>query len=303
MRPTGIRLSLRQRRWLVAYGFLALPLLFFLLIRIGPALFAFVVSAHRWDPLAERHPFVGLGNYQALLTDETFHRALTNTWIYVLIGVPISLVLGLAVALGLNQVKRFRGIYRVLYFVPYVTSLAAVSWVWRWMYSSPTGLFNDVLQGLGLPAQHFLGDPEQAIYAIIATNVWYTLGFQVLISLTGLQTIPEVYYEAAAMDGAGRWQRLRHITFPLLNPTLIFLLVLGVISSLQVFTQVQNMSDQGRGGPLDSTISLVLYTYSRGFSSLPAELGYASAIVVVLFVMVLAVTIVQLRLLQRRVEY
>lgn len=298
-----MRLSLRRRQWLWAYAFLLIPMVFFLAIRIAPTLYAFNVSFHEWDPISPTHPFVGLDNYRSLLHDDVFRKALINTWVYVLVGVPVGLVLSLIVALGLHRITRFRGLFRMLYFVPYVTSLVAVSWVWRWLYSSPNGFFNDLLGKFGIPAQKFLDSPSQAIFAIIAVNVWVGLGFQVIIWLAGLQAIPDVYYEAAAIDGASAWQRFRFVTLPLLNPTLVFLLIIGVISSLQVFTQVQNMSGQGRGGPLNSTISLVLYTYIKGFGSLPSELGYASAVVVVLFVMILAITVIQLRVLQRRYEY
>lgn len=295
-------LSLERRRWLWAYAFLAVPLLFFLVIRIAPTLYAFNVSLHNWDPIAEQQPFVGAKNFQRLGTDKLFWRALRNTVSYVVFSVPISLVLSLAIALGLQRLTRFVGFYRLLYFIPYITSLVAVSWVWRWMYT-PNGIFNNVLSAIGVGRQGFLSSATQSLPSIVAMTVWQGLGFQIVIFLAGLEGIPDVYYEAAELDGATGWQRFRFVTVPLLNPTIVFLTVVGVISSLQVFTQIRNMSPQGQGGPLDSTLSLVLYVYRLAFDSLPSKMGYGSAITVVLFLLILLVTLIQLKVLTRRYEY
>jgi len=163
----------------------------------------------------------------------------------------------------------------------------------------PNSLFNDVLGWFGLPQTNFLGNPSTAIYAIIATTVWHGLGFQVVIFLAGLESIPGDYLDAAAVDGASGWQRFWGVTLPLLNPTIVFLVVTGVISNLQVFTQIRSMSSGGTGGPLNSTISVVLYVYQKAFQSLPSEMGYAAAMMVVLFVIILLITIFQLKVLSR----
>jgi multiple sugar transport system permease protein len=293
-----MRLTLERRKWIWAYVFLAVPLIFFLSIRIGPTLYAFWMSLHQWDPIALDRPYIGLENYRELAGDEVFWKALRNTWVYVLVGVPAGLVISLLVALGLQRLIRFVGAYRVLYFLPYITSLVAVGWVWRWMYM-PNGLFNDVLSTLGLPQSTFLGSPDTAIYSIIATTVWHGLGFQVVIFLAGLESIPGDYLDAAAVDGASGWQRFWGVTLPLLNPTIVFLVVTGVISNLQVFTQIRAMSSGGTGGPLNSTMSVVLYVYQKAFQSLPSEMGYAAAMMVVLFTMILLITILQLKVLSR----
>lgn len=295
-------LSLERRRWLWAYAFMAAPVLFFLVIRIAPTLYAFNVSLHNWDPIAERQPFVGTKNFERLWTDKLFWRALRNTVSYVVFSVPIGLTLSLLVALGLQRLTRFVGFYRLLYFIPYITSLVAVSWVWRWMYT-PNGIFNNILSAIGVGRQGFLSSTTQSLPAIVAMTVWQGLGFQIVIFLAGLEGIPDVYYEAAELDGATEWQRFRFVTVPLLNPTIVFLAVVGVISSLQVFTQIRNMSPQGQGGPLDSTLSLVLYVYRLAFDSLPSKMGYGSAITVVLFLLILLVTLIQLKVLTRRYEY
>ena len=166
----------RAPRWIWAYLFLAVPLVFFLAIRIGPDALCLWMSLHEWDPIALDRPFIGLENFRELADDDTFWKSLRNTWIYVLVGVPSGLVISLLVALGLQRLTRFVGAYRVLYFLPYITSLVAVGWVWRWMYM-PNGLFNDIL-GLGLPTSKFLGSPDTAIYSIIVTTVWHGLDFR-----------------------------------------------------------------------------------------------------------------------------
>ncbi len=294
-------MTLEQRRWLWAYAFIAIPLIFFLAIRIGPALYAVWVSLHQWDPIALQRPFIGLDNYRTMAHDEVFWKAFRNTWIYVLVGVPVSLAVSLVIALGLQQLTRYVGFYRAMYFVPYVTSLVAVGWVWRWMYM-PNGFFNDLAGKVGLGPFTFLSHPDTAIYAIIVTTIWQGLGFQIVIFLAGLESIPATYLEAAAVDGASPWQQFRHVTFPLLNPTLVFLTVTGVISNLQVFTQVRAMSSAGTGGPLNSTISVVLYVYQQAFQSMPSKMGYASAMTVVLFTVILVITLLQLRFFSRDVN-
>ncbi|MGC4191938.1 MAG: sugar ABC transporter permease [Thermomicrobiales bacterium] len=291
-----MRLTLERRRWLWAYAFIAIPLVFFLAIRIAPLVYAFWVSLHQWDPIAIDRPFIGTENYQHLWSDKVFWHAFRNTWTYVLLGVPTSLVLSLSIALGLQRLIRFVGFYRILYFIPYVTSLVAVGWVWRWMYM-PNGLFNGILAKVDLGPIKFLGSPDTALFSILAMTIWQGLGFQVIIFLAGLESVPAMYLEAAAVDGASGWQRFRDITFPLLNPTLVFLLVTGVIDYLQVFTQIRTMAPSG--GPLNSTISLVLYVYQQAFQQLPSKMGYASAITFVLFAIILLITLAQLKLFSR----
>jgi len=293
-----VHLTLERRRWIWAYTFILIPLLFFLAIRIGPAIYAFWVSLHKWDPIAIDRPFVGLDNFRKMKDDDVFWKSMRNTWLYVILGMPSSLVISLAVALGLQKLTRYVGFYRVLYFVPYVTSLVAVGWVWRWMYM-PNGLFNDVLGWFGIGPSKFLGSPDTALMSILVLTIWQGLGFQIIIFLAGLESIPIVYHEAAEIDGASGWQRFTGITIPLLNPTLVFLIVTGVINYLQVFTQIRAMSSAGTGGPLNSTISIVLYVYQQAFQQLPAKMGYASAMTVVLFLMILAITILQLKVLSR----
>jgi multiple sugar transport system permease protein len=295
-------MSLSRKRALSAYLLLLAPLAFFVLIRILPTLSALQVAFYQWDMLSDERPFVGLDNFQRLAGDAMFRAALGNTLKYVGLGVPIGLVLALAMALALARVRRLAGLFRTVYFIPFITSLVAAGWVWRWLYQPQRGSINELLGLVGIPSQPFLQSTSQALPSIVVVNVWHDLGFQIVIFLAGLHAIPDIYYEAARLDGAGRWALFRNITLPLLNPTIVFLAVTSAISSLQVFSQVQNMSSQGTGGPLNSTLSLVLYVYQKAFGG-AYQMGYASAMTVVLFVLILTVTVVQLRVLTRRYEY
>ncbi|MCW5881864.1 MAG: sugar ABC transporter permease [Anaerolineae bacterium] len=299
-------MSLRQRRILWAYAFLFVPLLFFLVIRIYPTLSAFNISLHTWNPLSDQRPFVGLANYQKLwqemLTPTSVTRkAFENTLKYVLIGVPLQLALGLGFALLLNSIYRLVSVFRMIYFIPFVTSAVAVAWVWRWLYQPDFGAINLLLSAFHLPTQRFLFDPSQSLLSIVAVVVWQGLGFTIIIFLAGLQQIPDVYYDAARVDGAGRWPLFRHITLPLLNSTIVYLAVLQTIAFLRMFTEVLNMTRQGDGGPLNTTTTVVLRIYREGFGSL--NMGYASALSVALFIIILAITVIQLRFLQRRFDY
>lgn len=296
-----MRLTLAQRRALWAYLALSVPLLFFLFLRLGPAGYALHVGFFEWDILSPNRPFVGLDNYRKLFADPVFRQSLWNTIVYVVVGVPAQLIVGIGVALLIQRANRFAGLFRMIYFIPFVTSTVAVAWVWRWMLMKNTGVINQILGFFGIPDQPFLGSPSQAIYMIIAAAVWQGLGFQMVIFLAGLEAIPEQFYEAARIDGATPWRLFRHITLPLLNPTIVFSAIIGSIRYLQLFTEVLNMSDQGRGGPLNSTKSLVLFIYQEAFQRF--HMGYASAATVVLFALILAMTVLQMRVIRKEVSY
>ncbi|WP_426445905.1 carbohydrate ABC transporter permease [Paenibacillus sp. S-38] len=289
-------LSVKGQRYFFIYSCLLLPLLFFASVRILPILYSFHVSFREWDLLSEVKPFVGLGNYAALLQDEIFLQSLRNTLIYVAVGVPGQLLAGLIVALLLHRIGRLKGFYRTVYFIPYVTSVVAAGWVFRWILMK-NGIANGMLLGLGLEPQLFLGSPSQAIYLVIAAMIWQGVGFQMLIFLTGLENIPRLYYDAASIDGAGSWRRFLHITLPLLNPVMVFSVVIGSIGFLQSFSEVLNMTG---GGPLNSTVSLVLHIYNLAFKHF--KMGEAAAATVVLFAMILALSLLQLKVLNKRAD-
>jgi len=301
-----LKLTLRRRQVLWAYAFLAVSLVFFVVIRWYPTILAFNISFRDWNVFQNSGPWIGLQNYQDIWEDlfkqrSAVRAAFFNTFRYVIIGVPLQLVFGLMVAMLLNTVVRAAGFFRAAYFIPYVTSLVAVAFVWNWLYAPQTGLINQILLTLGLPMQGFTKSPQQALYSITAVAIWASLGFTIIIFLAGLQQIPDIYYEAAQIDGAGRWQMFWRITLPLLNPVIVYLSVLQTISFLRMFDLVRNMSDQGQGGPLNSSTTVVLEVYKEGFGSY--NMGYAAALTVLLFFVILLITIFQLRVLQRRVEY
>ena len=294
-------MGLGTRRALWAYTFLLVPLLFFLTIRLAPAFSALYISLHEWNIISPSKPFVGLQNFRLLARDPSFGRAAVNTLRYVLVGIPAQIALGLVLALALQRINRFRGLFRALYFMPFVTPIVAAAWVWQWMYSQNFGPLNGLLAELRLPLQPFLRSPAQSLYAVTAMTVWQFLGFQVVIFLAGLEAIPRVYYEAAAVDGASGWRLFRHMTVPLLNPTLVFSAVYGTIVYLQLFTQVLNMTFGDQGGPLASTLTMVLYVYQLGFQRF--KMGEAAAATAVLFAVILVITLLQMRVLSKPVEY
>jgi len=269
------RLSVRQKQSFWAWTFLAVPIVFFVTIRFYPTFNAIYISLTDWNLLGEKN-FIGLANYAELLTDEDFWQVFFNTFEYLIIGLPISLILSFIVAYYLDQVRFMHGLLRGLYFIPYLTTAAAMAWVWRWFYQPvPIGTFNQFLTMFGLPQQPFLRSMSQALPAVLAPAIWAGLGFQVIIFLAGLRAIPESYYEAARIDGVGRWRILFEITLPLLRPTIIFLVVVSSIGFLRIFDQVYNMTVDGQGGPLNATRPLVLNIYLSAFTDY--EMGYAAA--------------------------
>lgn len=237
--------------------------------------------------------FVGFENFTRLFSDPVFWITLQNTFKYVVFGLPISLLIGFILAYQIDRVQKFGGLYKAMYFIPYITSMVAVAWVWRWLYQPvPIGIFNNILSSLGLPTQSFLTSKTQALPSILATTVWADLGFQMIIFLAGIKAISPNLFEAARIDGANNRQILFQITIPQIKPTIVFLCITGTIRYLRIFTQVMNMTYQGEGGPLNSTKPLVLYIYDSAFKSF--RMGYAAAMTVILFLLILLVTLIQM---------
>ncbi|WP_406858559.1 carbohydrate ABC transporter permease [Alsobacter sp. KACC 23698] len=291
-------LGLRQKQVVWAWTFLAVPVLFYATIRFYPTAEAFYLSTTNWN-LLSKPAFVGLLNFRRLLSDPVFWQVFRNTVLYLAIGTPLSLVLAFTIAYHLDRVRFLHGFIRALYFLPFLTTAAAMAWVWRWFYQPvPIGLFNDVLATLGFPQQPFLRSTTQSLPSVLAPAIWAGLGFQVIIFLAGLRAIPTTYYEAARIDGVSDLTILRRITIPLLRPTIIFLVVFSSIGFLRIFDQVYNMTTNDPGGPLNATKPLVLLIYQTAFSSF--DMGYAAAQTVVLFLALLCVSLVQLRLLRDR---
>ena len=234
--------------------------------------------------------FVGFDNYAALLGDDKFRKAAANTAIFVVVGVPLTLSFGLLAATGLNQgVIKLRSVFRVGYYLPVVTSIVAIAVVWRLLLAEESGLLNGILSIFGVDGPGWLTDERYALWSMIAMAIWRNLGFSMVIFLAGLQTIPADLYEAAEVDGAGRWDRFRRITIPMLRPTLLFAAVITGIGYVQFFEEPFVMT---RGGPLDATLSVAMHAYDQ-FSF--GNYGYTAAISYVLFLAVATLTFIQFR--------
>ncbi|HEV2067119.1 MAG TPA: sugar ABC transporter permease [Thermomicrobiales bacterium] len=300
-RRTGMRRVLREMRkqW-TAYLFLAPVLLLFSVFTVFSVGYAFYLSFHQWNILEPAKPFVGLDNYARLLDDGRFRQAIGNTIYYTAASVPLTIGLGLAVALLLNNQIRARGIFRTFFYLPVVTPLVIASIIWKWVYNGDYGLANYYLMKFNIINEPllWLADKNLAMPAVIITSVWKGVGFAMVVYLAGLQSIPEDYYDAAKIDGATGWRRLRDITIPLLSSTTLFLLVISILGSFQVFTQIFIMTN---GGPLGRTRTIVWYIYTTAFKDF--NMGYAAAMAFALFAMMLGFTLLQFRFLRREIEY
>lgn len=282
---------------LVGWSF-ALPfLLLFVVFMAGPILVALITSFTDMRVTDIRNPlsieFIGVANYLEVLGDERFQKAAANTGAYVLVGVPLAIALGLGAAVLLNQgIVKFRTFFRVGFYLPVVTSIVAISVVWRILLGTETGLINAILSIFGIDGPGWLSDERFALWSLVAMAVWHSLGSLMVIFLAGLQTISHDLYEAAEVDGAGRWQRFRGITLPLLRPTLLFAFVITGIGYVQFFEEVFVMT---QGGPLDSTVSLAYYAVDQfGFGNY----GYTAAVAFILFLAIAVLTAFQFRLLR-----
>ena len=283
----------RRAGWVT---FFVLPgLLGLAIFTIAPIVASLVLTLFRWDLLTAPR-FIGLDNFRTLVHDGDFWAALRHTLIFIVGYVPLVVVLSLLLAMALNTRIRGQAILRTAFFLPVVSSWIAVALLWSWLFNPRFGLINYGLGRLGIDGPKWLYDPHWAMSAIILTSVWKDLGFVMVIFLAGLQAIPRDYYEAAELDGAGAFERLRSITLPLLAPTTFFVTVISLINSFQVFTQVWVMTE---GGPAGATTVLVERVVKHAFSY--GEMGYAATISWVLCAIVFVITAFQLGLQRRGV--
>lgn len=297
------RKNLWQRFWSrsnekIGYLFVLPSLVHILAFLFIPLVFSFFLSFRDWTrPSFQDAPYIGLENYEFLMGDNRFWQAISNSIYYTALAVPMGMAFSLAIALVMNQKLKGVNLFRTLFFMPVVSSWVAVSIIWLTLLDPNVGIVNYVLGLFGISGPNWLGDPRSAMPSIALIAIWKGAGFNMVIWLAGLQGIPQELYEAAAIDGANRWQSFWRITLPLLAPTTFFLAVTGVIGSLQVFTPVYVLT---RGGPLDSTNTAVFHIYRRAFQEF--DFGYASAQSWVLFAIIFAVTVVQVGLRRRREE-
>ncbi|HLB19700.1 MAG TPA: sugar ABC transporter permease [Gaiellaceae bacterium] len=289
--------SERTREGLVGYGFVALPMAFFLLFFIVPIGYAFYISRYNWQIF--KGPFVGWGNYRTLYHDSVFWtHAVRNTLVYTAFVVPLQMALGLTLAVVVNQSIRFRTFFRAAFYFPSLAASAAIAAIATYILASD-GLFNTVLHHLGYHHSNaWFAQQSTALPSIIGLNAWTTSGTMMLFYLAALQAIPVDVYEAAAIDGAGAWRTFRKITFPLLKPGHFFVAVVSVIGAVQMFDQ-SFLIGGASGGPNYSTLTTVLYLYNQAIGNI--KFGYAAAVGVVLFAFIFTVTLIQ-RLLFGKAE-
>jgi multiple sugar transport system permease protein len=292
-RPRGA-----ARRTAVAWLFLAPFTVVFLVYTAIPTVAALAFSLTDLRGADLRHPFAvdftGLENYLRLFQDQSFLRDILNTAVFVAVGVPLTMGTGLALALALNSgIRRMRGVFRTVFFAPVVTNIVAVALIWQYAFNA-SGTVNKVLGAVGFAGPNWLDDPNLTMPVVILLGVWRNFGTAMVLFLAGLQAIPQDVYEAASLDGAGRWRQLRHITLPLLRPTTLMVSVLLTVFYLQVFDEPYLLTN---GGPLGSTESVALYTYHQ-FGV--GEFGMSSAASFVMLLLVMLVSAVQFRLLRPR---
>ncbi|MFA6636445.1 MAG: sugar ABC transporter permease [Candidatus Omnitrophota bacterium] len=288
----------------VSYLFIALPFTLFFIFQIIPVVISFVWSFTEYNVV---HPprFIGLANYRRLLFDDPlFWKALRNTVIYVIGVVPLGVTLSLLLAVAIDQKIHFKNFFKSIFFLPTVTAIVAVSVIWKWLYAGEKyGLFNFFLLKMGFQPVDWLTSPTWTLPSIMIMSIWAGLGYSMILFLAGLQTIPQVMYEAAEIDGAGYWDRLWHIILPLLRPTIVFVTMMSFIVSFQVFEQVYIMTggQGGIGGVLNSALTIVAYLYDRGFTKF--QMGYASALAYIIFAIVFLITVLNKKLMRSNVEY
>jgi multiple sugar transport system permease protein len=310
-RSAAPALSLRQR-WstrrvqetIFIVIVLAPMIVTFVLFWIYPMIGGTYGSFTLWRAFNPNQPWVGLKHYEALFRDPIFLRALQNTVLYALMYLPADIVVAMAIALAIEATGLLRGLYRTVYFMPVVTSTIATALIWSWLYQPSFGLFNQILELLHLPQLSFLKSTSQALPSIAFYALWKNVGFTMVLFMAGLSSIDRTYYDAAKVDGANNWQSFWRITLPLLQPTMVFVLVTGVIGTLQVFGPIFVMSAGGDGlpgGPANATMVVSVYQWLMAFREL--ELGYGSAMGIVLFLIILLLTLFQVRFLRRRWEY
>ena len=295
--PPALGRRRRSRSNPLGYLFAAPYVIHFLVFTAYPLLFAFYLTVHRWDIISADKPFVGSANFQRLLSDDLFFTALKNTLVFLSIHIPLQIALALFLAVILNEKLPMRGFFRTAFFLPYVTSGAIIAIIWTRLYADD-GLLNGFLANLNVGPVGWLTTPEWAMPSIAIMATWKNVGYYLMIFLAGLQAIPAALYEEASLNGATAWQRFRYITLPLLNPAMLLVVILSTIGGFSLFVEPYVMTG---GGPVDSTLSVVLLLYREAFQFL--RMGYAATIGVVLAAIIFLVTFLQRRFVEQELTY
>jgi multiple sugar transport system permease protein len=286
-KPTRSKLF-NYQQWM-GYLFLAPTLIIFFLFTVLPSLMAFFLSLTRYDILTPIK-WIGLQNYQRLLGDSVFFVTLRNMLLYVVLFVPLMVILSLLIAIALNRPVPGMRFFRTLFYLPMITSSVAAATVWVWLLQRNYGLINQLLALVGITGPAWLADSDTAMIAIVMVTLWQGLGGNIILNLAGLQGIPRMYYEAAILDGANAWQCFRYVTWPSLRNTTFFITTVTLINAFQLFDQAYVMT---QGGPGQATLTSVYYIYQMGFQQL--QMGYASAMAFVLFLIILVFSFLNMR--------
>jgi multiple sugar transport system permease protein len=286
------RRSFAGRKWL-PYLLVSPYFVFAGVFILFPVLFCFYLTFHRWNMIAPMH-FIGVSNYARLFHDRLFWKAIVNTLKFLLLHIPLQLLISLMLAQFLNQRIRARSFFRASFFLPVIVSGVVVTILWQQLFGYDAGMFNRIFVSSGLPRVGWLVNPDMAIYSIAIMATWKNVGLYVILFLVGLQTVPPQYYEASKLEGASRWQQFFYITLPMINPTIFMVVVLSTIGGFSLFIEPYVMTG---GGPLNQTISAVLYIYKQAFQYY--NMGYSATLGFFYAIMIMAVVILQKRFIEK----
>jgi len=287
--------SLFQRKKLLPYLLVSPYLIFVIVFVLFPVLFCFFLTFHKWNIIAPMQ-FIGTANYTRLMDDRLFWKAIGNTLKFLLLHIPLQLVVSLLLAQLLNQQIRAKSFFRASFFMPVIVSGVVVTILWQQLLGYDSGLINRLLVNLGVEKTGWLIDPDIAIYSIAVMATWKNVGLYVILFLVGLQTVPTQYYEAAKLEGANRWQQFYHITLPMINPTIFMVVILSTIGGFSLFIEPYIMTG---GGPLNTTLSAVLYIYKQAFQYY--NMGYSATLGFFYAIMIMTVVIVQKKFIEKEV--
>ena len=285
--------GLRREETIAGYLFLLPNFIGFVVFMLFPILFAFYIMLTDWS-LSNEPQFIGLDNFEKMVNDRLFWKSVKNSFYYTLVAVPTGVFIAFWLALALNRKMRGILLFRTIFFLPQITLTVAAATIWRWIYQPDLGLINYLLELIGIDGPNWIHHSAWAMPSVIIMSNWQGIGFAMLILLAGLQGIPEEYYEAAAIDGASGWQRLRYVTLPMLSPAIFFVVVTSLIGAFQAFDQFFILTE---GGPASSTTPLTLYIFNNAFQFY--NMGYGAALAAVLFFIILVITILQWQLAKR----
>ncbi len=284
-----------QRKKFLPYLLVSPYLIFVMVFVVFPVFFCFFLTFHKWNIIAPMH-FIGGENYSRLIHDRLFWKAIGNTLKFLALHIPLQLVVSLFLAQLLNQRIRAASFFRAAFFMPVIVSGVVITILWQQLFGFDTGMINRILAGIGMSKVGWLVNPDVAIYSIAIMATWKNLGLYVILFLVGLQTVPQQYYEAAKMEGANAWQRFYHITLPMINPTIFLVIVLSTIGGFSLFIEPYVMTS---GGPLNQTLSAVLYIYKQAFQYY--NMGYSATLGFFYAIMIMMVVVIQKKFIEREV--